>query len=60
MAEAGGSRSGTCPLCAKVFGTYRGIRQHVKNAHPSQYNDELETLATRAKTHGWALADGDS
>lgn len=33
------------------------MRQNVKKAHPRQYNDEMEALATRTKTHGWALAD---
>lgn len=57
MAEADGLRNGKCPLCAKVFGTYRGMRQHLKKSHPRDYNDEMELLASRAKAHGWALAD---
>ncbi|KAK9747500.1 hypothetical protein QE152_g5275 [Popillia japonica] len=30
-----------CTYCPREFPSYPGLRQHVRQAHPGEYNDEL-------------------
>lgn len=49
----------TCQLCGRTFVSFPGLQQHIRKAHPVDFNDALEERAER-RTGAWsAMASFD-
>lgn len=48
-----------CPICDREFTSFAGMRQHLRRAHPEQYNQEMEEVASRDKQRGWVQSEID-